>query len=475
MTLQHAFGQAVDLAAAYFLSRRFKARDGWTREQLLAHQRDAFKVIVRHAAHASPFYRTHYRGIEIADGPEPSQLPVTNKRLLMDNLEAVVTDQRLSRDMLDRHLAGATGDSLLFGEYRVVATAGTSGLRGIFVYDRAAWRTVLANTLRWQHFAGIAPRWPNRVRICSIGADNPMHVTSRIPMSGDIGLFQIRHLLATDPIEHLVSSLAEFQPDVILPYPSVAALIAREQLAGRLSISPRVVATHSELLTPEMARLIEQAWGIEAFNHYGLTEEPHVGADCTRHAGLHLFEDTAMIEVVDDEYRPVPDGTLGTRYLLTNLYNRIQPLIRYEVTDMLARAPALCACGRPFGLIAAMGGRAEDLLHLPRADGQRGEVSVTPMLVSLAVEAFLGVREYAVEHDASGIRLRLVVPDAEDRRKIGQALPARLGSDIASHGAVPPPITLEFLDGLARSTQRMGKLSVVARRRGASPQPGCPA
>lgn len=475
MTLRHAFGQAVDLAAAYLLSRRFKARDRWSREHLLRHQRDAFMSIVRHAAHASRFYREHYRGIDLADGLEPSQLPVTSKRLLMDNLESVVTDPRLSRDVLDRHLAGATGDSLLFGEYRVVATAGTSGLRGLFVYDRKAWRTVLANTLRWQDFSGIAPRFPSRVRICSIGADNPMHVTSRIPMSGDIGLFRIRHLLAADPIERLVAGLNAFRPDVILPYPSVAALLAREQISGSLSISPRVIATHSELLTPEMERLIERAWGCRPYNHYGLTEEPHVGADCAHHAGLHLFEDTAMVEVVDDAYRPVPDGTLGTRYLLTNLYNRTQPLIRYEVTDMLARAPGQCACGRPFGLIGAMGGRAEDMLHLPRADGSPGEVCVTPMLISLAVEAFIGVREYSAEHDAGGVRIRLVVPNAEDRQRIGEALPARLASDIASHGAVTPPITLEFLDGLPRSEQRMGKLSIVSRRRHGAAQPGRPA
>jgi hypothetical protein len=94
------------------------------------------------------------------------------------------------------------------------------------------------------------------------------------------------------------------------------------------------------------------------------------------------------------------------------------------------------------------------------------------MLVSLAVEAFLGVREYAVEHDAGGIRIRLVVPDADDRQRIGEALPARLAADIASHGAVAPPIMLEFLDGLARSEQRMGKHSVVSRRRGGAAEPG---
>lgn len=469
--LRHALAQATDLAAGFLLSRQLIARDGWSRAQLLALQSDAFRAIVRHAQRSSAFYRDLYRGVDLGDGLVPRHLPVTEKRLLMENLETVVTDPRLRRDVLDRHLAYATGDTLLFGDYRVVATAGTSGLRGIFIYDRKAWRVVLANTLRWQHFSGIAPRLPRRVRICSIGADNPMHVTSRIPMSGDIGLFSIRHLIATQPVERLVADLTAFRPDVILPYPSVAALLAREQIAGRLAIAPRVIATHSELLTPEMARLIEQAWCSKPFNHYGLTEEPHVGADCPMHAGLHLFEDTAMIEVVDDDLRPVPDGTMGSRYLLTNLYNRVQPLIRYEVTDMLAKAPGLCACGRPFALIAGMGGRSEDMLHLPRADGMPGHVSVTPMVISLAVESFLGVREYAAEHDAGGIRLRLVVPDSDDRRQIGDALPERLAADITRHGAVPPPVALQFVDGLARSGQRMGKISVVSRRRAPATSP----
>ena len=91
-------------------------------------------------------------------------------------------------------------------------------------------------------------------------------------MSGNVGLFGLLHLQATDPIDRLICTLTDFQPDVDFPYPSVAALLAREQLAGRLAIAPRVIATHSEMLTPEMARLIEQAWGIKPFNHYGLTE-----------------------------------------------------------------------------------------------------------------------------------------------------------------------------------------------------------
>jgi len=75
-------------------------------------------------------------------------------------------------------------------------------------------------------------------------------------------------------------------------------------------------------------------------------KKPHDGI--ARHTGLHLFEDTVMVEVVDDGHRPLPDGQMGTRWLLISLYNRTQPLIRYEVTDMLCRSEETCPCGRRF-------------------------------------------------------------------------------------------------------------------------------
>jgi hypothetical protein len=154
----------------------------------------------------------------------------------------------------------------------------------------------------------------------------------------------LRHIEATAPISQQVAVLNRFQPHALLPYPSIAALLAREQMAGRLAIRPEMVATHSELLTPEMARLIEQAWGRKPFNHYGLTEEPHIGTDCALHTGIHLFEDTSMIEVVNDDYQPVPDGTTGTRYLLTNpgpnASDRTGAVYQYSKDGMLRKRHA---------------------------------------------------------------------------------------------------------------------------------------
>jgi putative adenylate-forming enzyme len=449
-----------DLLLALAAFRKLESHDAWTATDVAGYQRRQLAILVRHAVKNSPFYRRFYDGLTTEQDISLHSLPVMNKRILMDNFDDVVTDPRLKLDALQNHLRTIRGDERYLGQYRVVATAGTSGLRGVFVYDPGSWRTVLANTIRWGRFTGIRPHWPSRVRLCSIGADNPMHVTQRIPDSGNIGLFRLLHLEATEPLANLVKSLNAFQPYAIQPYPSIAALLADEQLAGRLNIHPRVVATHSELLTADMAQRIAAAWGTKPFDHYGLTEEPHVASECTEHHGLHLFEDTCIVEVVDEQNRAVEPGVLGRKYLLTNLYNRTQPLIRYEVSDMLTMAAEPCSCGRPFSLISQIGGRSEDILWLKTLLGDK--VAVPPLALSMRIEAYPEVAEYQAHHSPESISLQIVARPGADRDRLRRLLTAELGEALAKLGAVAPPVDVTFVEALRRREERMGKIKLIA-------------
>ena len=79
-------------------------------------------------------------------------------------------------------------------------------------------------------------------------------------------------------------------------------------------------------------RLVE-AFGVHPFDLYATTEGLW-GVECERHEGIHLFEDVALFENVDEEGRPVPAGEPGARLLVTSLHNLVQPIIRLEVTDV---------------------------------------------------------------------------------------------------------------------------------------------
>jgi phenylacetate-coenzyme A ligase PaaK-like adenylate-forming protein len=352
----------------------------------------------------------------------------------------------------------------------VLSTTGTSGLRGIFVYDRPAWQTVLANTIRWHRFAGIRPRLPRRLCVCSIGADVAAHISRSIPESGDVGLFKLLALSAMQPLPALVEALNRFRPQVLMPYPSIATLLADEQLSGRLAIRPDAVLTHSEALTDTVRQRIAEAWQAPVYDHYGLTEEPHVACECREHAGLHIFEDLSIVEVVDAAGALVPSGTLGSRYLLTNLYNRIQPLIRYEVTDFIETTEAPCACSRPFARIVKIGGREEQMLLLRDRTGR--QVAVPPLTLSSCLDIMPELVEYQLRHSADRIEVLAVARQGVDRQALSARIAGQLGSIVRGLGAEPPEIVVELPTALERRRERMGKLEQVATAQ--SPAAGVP-
>ena len=451
--------QLQDVARALFVDRRLRARDRWTAERLRKHQRQSLSRLLLHAVTRSPFYRDLYAGITIDRETELADLPLIDKKAVMENFDRVVTDRNLTLSAVREHLAHLQDDSYLLGRYRVLSTSGTSGLKGVFAYDRSEWSIVLAAVLRWYRLAGIVLRLPRRARIATLGASDPMHVSARLPESGNIGLFQLRRLTVDMNIADMVDALDRFQPEVLLSYPSVAALLAEEQLAGRLAIAPRILSTHSELMTEDMARTIERAWGTIPYNHYGLSELPTFGAECSLHCGLHAFEDLFIAELVDAENRPVPDGCQASKLLLTNLYNRTQPLIRYEISDMLSRSREPCPCGRPYPLIENIGGRSEDTVVLPGRDG--GEVSIPPLVIATAIDAFDEIIEYRAKHSDSGIRIMAVPREGAGTDALAERLMAALAKRLRSQGAKAPPIMVEFADELDRAGGAMGKVKRV--------------
>jgi phenylacetate-coenzyme A ligase PaaK-like adenylate-forming protein len=169
--------------------------------------------------------------------------------------------------------------------------------------------------------------------------------------------------------------------------------------------------------------------------------------DCDRHRGLHVFEDQVLLEVVDDDYRPVPDGTPGSRLLVTNLFNRTQPLIRYELNDLVTVSPHACPCGRPFPLLESVGGRREDVLELPAAAG--GSVAVHPVTLHSPLNGLAELSEYRIAYSDGELRVEAVVNDGDERRTCAE-VESRLAGALARHGAQTPPIRVESVAEIAR-------------------------
>ncbi|MBI5666311.1 MAG: phenylacetate--CoA ligase family protein [Nitrospirae bacterium] len=424
------------------LLRRLRKRDKWTRQRLHEHQNEMLRKLREYACATSPFYKEFHKGL--ANKPL-HELPVLTKAVLMENFDELVTDRSVHLRDVEAHLSNLKGDELFLDRYRVAATSGSTGLRGFFLFNQSEWLTVLASFARAYEWAGGRPGVTRRIKTASIFSPVHWHVSRRVTESFKTPWLPSLYLPADDPLEKIVRDLNAFQPEMLACYTSIARILAKEQIAGSLNISPHHVLTGAEALTPDTRKRIEKAWGDgRLFDQYGATEGGNMAAECTRHEGLHLMEDLVIFEVVDRENRPVPAGAYGDKLLITVLFSRTQPLIRYELSDSIRLAAGDCPCGRPFRRIRDIQGRMEEMLCFPAVAG--GEVTVNPVVFDQVMDT-APVGEWQVVHDAEGLNVFLSgVQEGHDDEMLRKALHEAL----SDKRAVVPPIRIRRVPVIRR-------------------------
>ena len=104
-----------------------------------------------------------------------------------------------------------------------------------------------------------------------------------------------------------------------------------------------------------------------------------------------MFEDQCLVEVVDG------------RLVMTSLMRRSQPLIRYELGDLAQLDTAPCPCGRSFARLAAVEGRADDVLRLPGPAARPLPCTRSPS--AARCRAVPELRRYKVVNDRDGLHV----------------------------------------------------------------------
>jgi len=360
---------------------QLRKHERWTRPQLEAYQAEALRRLREYAYAHSPFYQRFHRGL--FDRPL-HELPVLTKAMLMEHFDEVVTDRSVHLEAV-RAFAGERLEGRLFlDRYWVTATSGSSGQPGFFLFNEPEWLTIVASFARGQEWSGAAVSLLHRRKMATVASISPWHMSSQVAATAKTWWTPSIRLPASDPLESIVRWLNEWKPDVLIAYASMARILADEQLAGRLHIQPGKTFTSSEVLTDETRRRVRSAWGDEPFNQYGATETADIAAEYKSCRHMHLFEDLVVVEVVDEHHRPVPPGTYGAKLLVTTLFSRTQPLIRYELNDSVRLAKETCSSGLPFAMLGGIQGRVEDALHLPARSG--GRVAVQPLVFNRVMD-----------------------------------------------------------------------------------------
>jgi phenylacetate-coenzyme A ligase PaaK-like adenylate-forming protein len=234
----------------------------------------------------------------------------------------------------------------------------------------------------------------------------------------------------------------------------MAGALAEEQLTGRLQIHPKVVYVASELLTSQTKQRVKDAWGDEPYNQYAATETAGIASEHLSCRHMHFYEDLVITEVVDEKYRPVPVGEYGAKILVTTLFSRTQPLIRYELNDSVRVSTEAHACALPFKVLESIQGRVEDSLMLPALSG--GEVLIRPLVINRIMD-IAPVSGWQIQQQADH---GLVVLLSGTRNGITDDwLTGQISRSLSEEGAQVPYIQVEHVSEIPKTSA--GKASLI--------------
>ncbi|HEV8278621.1 MAG TPA: hypothetical protein VGQ26_23400 [Streptosporangiaceae bacterium] len=289
-------------------------RLSWSAERIEAAQRDGLRGLLAHAVAQSPFHRQRLAGTDVA-GIEPgdlASLPVMTKTDMMAAIDDVFTDRRLSLAAIEQALAVTGTEPVpVLDRYMALATGGSTGQRGVFVFEPAAKATFILSIIRsllaGLHAAGGIP--PGGLPMAMVGAGSAVHATGAAAaetVGTDVPV-RVTSVPVTLPWPEIVDRLNALQPPALIGFASALARLAAEQSAGRLHIAPTVIISTSETLVPEARAEITAAFGTPVINSFATTEGL-MGSSAPGGDVLMFNSDVCIIELVDARNRPVGPG-----------------------------------------------------------------------------------------------------------------------------------------------------------------------
>ncbi|WP_395748916.1 phenylacetate--CoA ligase family protein [Prosthecobacter sp.] len=364
---------------SYWTGAQFRATRADPRK-VLAAQQGRLRELLQTVSVRSAFYREKFRHLDVKTA-DLAVLPVTTKSEMMAHFDQVVTDPAISRAGVEEFIEDSRNVPVPFlGKYSVSHTSGSQGQPTLIVQNQRVLDLLFAFQMTRGHyghrggFMGLIDamcilREPARLAVVinQQGFFPSAWVWKRLPQYMH-AFMKFLFVSGTDP--DLVNKINDFSPNVLSSTPTTLDLLSLKIDQFRLP-KLRQVVTWSETLTVPARRRISEAFRVPVMDNYAAGECMFLTNGCPAGPGAHVNADWAIVEVVDEQNRPVPPGELGHKVLLTNLANTVQPFIRYEIGDRLVMATEPCSCGNRMPKIEKIVGRAADFFWVRVGTGFR--------------------------------------------------------------------------------------------------------
>jgi phenylacetate-CoA ligase len=316
------------------------------------------KKLISHACETSPYYQTLLKGL----GAFPEDFRTWQDFALFPTL----TKEHIRTSIEQIRSAGVNLSHL-----RKVYSGGSTGVPTMVYHSDE-----MTHWFRAQHIiqlSWLALNWG--VRTADVWGLNRSNIAYELANQRDAGKPRHQRILldafnmTPERMMHFGEVLLKFQPELINGYASsLAELSAYFEKTGIKLKGVRAIVSSAETLRRDQRDLISRVLGAQVFDLYGSTEINWVAMECGEHSGLHIFEDSRLVEA---HQIPQTDGLCSL--VITDFENLACPLIRYDTGDMGLISEAPCACGRSFRRIVSLDGRVSDMFRLPNGKIFHGE------------------------------------------------------------------------------------------------------
>lgn len=410
--------------------------------RLHAFQDERARRMVAFAHAQSPFYNAHWAGCALDRWRE---LPPVDKVKMMANFDsfntrgvsgaqamAVALQAERSRDFRPQ-----------IGDLTVGLSSGTSGHRGLFLVspcEQAAWAgVILARALHQIRL------WRRRVAFFLRSHSNLYAQASGL-------LIDLRYFDLMTPIAEAVAALNRCQPSILVGPPSLLAMLADAAEEGSLRIAPERLISVAEVLEPQEQVRLLRSFQAPVHQIYQCTEGL-LAVSCPE-GRLHLQEDIVVVEeeALPNEPKIYPrtvasSGALSPARriapIVTDLWRKTQPIIRYQLNDVLQMDDRVCPCGSCFRVIAAVEGRRDDVVYFIGAGGVR-QAFFPDTIRRMVLLSDPHIVDYAAVQEADGeLRIHLAVRASSDFAAVAGDVQRNVASTLALYGCTANLIAIE--------------------------------
>jgi phenylacetate-CoA ligase len=322
----------------------------WLSEDRLRElQNEKLRRLVRHCYENVPYYRRVFterklRPEDIRDREDLAKLPVLTKQLIREHYQELCAEDIRLRQTLEGSTGGSTGTPMRFLE------------------DLETWNKTRGLNLRGWTWAGFQVG----EKLFTLAGNSLVDSKENRRKMRVKNLYDrlIMRNLKRDCTDITPEAMAEhyrammkYRPAGIRGYASSLYFLARYIEQNQLPVCPvKVVFTTGEKLHPKYRDKIQQVFKAPVFDAYGASDGGLTAHECAMHEGLHLGEEHCVVEIVDREGRPLPDGEIG-QVLSTDLNNYAFPFLRYQLGDLAYIKKERCSCGRSHRLLGEVVGR----------------------------------------------------------------------------------------------------------------------